>query len=108
MRRVANGEPDPTMRAIVHALYPVSARVRTLTWAIGSEFAEHDLIDIARDATSYFASVPAHRLFQKLCLFRRRVTVENCIPVREAAESVDEDLVGCGLPRPFLVAQGCG
>jgi IS30 family transposase len=40
------------MRAILHALYPVSARVHTLTWDNGSEFA---LIDIALDATSYFA-----------------------------------------------------
>lgn len=71
MRRVASSESDPPMRAIVHAFYPVSARVHTLTWANGSEFAEHDLIDIALDATSYFASVPAHRLFQKLYLFRR-------------------------------------
>jgi hypothetical protein len=55
MRRVANGESDPTMRAILHALYPVSARVHTLTWDNGSEFAEHALIDIALDATSYFA-----------------------------------------------------
>jgi IS30 family transposase len=55
MRRVANGESDPTMRAILHALYPVSARVHTLNWDIGCEFAEHALIDIALDATSYFA-----------------------------------------------------
>jgi IS30 family transposase len=55
MRRVANGESDPTMRAIVHAVYPVSARVHTLTWDNGGEFAEHALIDIALDATSYFA-----------------------------------------------------
>ena len=55
LRRVASGEADPTMRAILHALYPVCARVHTLTWDNGSEFAEHALIDIALDATSYFA-----------------------------------------------------
>jgi hypothetical protein len=38
------------MRAILPALYPVSARVHTLTWDNGSEFAEHALIDIALDA----------------------------------------------------------
>ena len=55
LRRVESGAADPTMRAIVHALYPVSTRVHTLTWDNGSEFAEHGLIDIALDATSYFA-----------------------------------------------------
>jgi IS30 family transposase len=55
IRRVANGESDSTMRAIVHALHPVRARVHTLTWDNGSEFAEHALIDIALAAKSYFA-----------------------------------------------------
>lgn len=55
LRRVESGAADPTMRAVVHALYPVCARVRTLTWDNGSEFAEHDLIDIALEAVSYFA-----------------------------------------------------
>jgi IS30 family transposase len=55
MRRVASGEATSTMRAILHALYPISPRVHTLTWDNGSEFAEHALIDIALDATSYFA-----------------------------------------------------
>ena len=55
LRRVENGSADATMRAIVHALYPVGARVHTLTWDNGSEFAEHALIDIALEATSYFA-----------------------------------------------------
>lgn len=55
LRRVANGEAESTMRAILHALYPVCARVHTLTWDNGSEFAEHALIDIALGAGSYFA-----------------------------------------------------
>lgn len=55
LRRVESGAADPTMRAILHALYPVCARVHTLTWDNGSEFAEHALIDIALDANSYFA-----------------------------------------------------
>jgi IS30 family transposase len=48
MRRVPSGEADTVMRAIVHALHP-------LTWDNGSEFAEHALVDIALSATSYFA-----------------------------------------------------
>jgi IS30 family transposase len=55
IRRVANGEANTVLHAIVHALYPVRARVRTLTWDNGSEFAEHALIDIALEAKSYFA-----------------------------------------------------
>ena len=43
------------MRAVVHAVYPVCARVHTLTWDNGSEFAEHDVIDIALEAVSDFA-----------------------------------------------------
>lgn len=55
LRRVASGGAEPTMQAILHALYPIGRRVHTLTWDNGSEFAEHALIDIALDATSYFA-----------------------------------------------------
>ena len=55
LRRVDSGEAEPTMRAILHALHPIGPRVHTLTWDNGSEFAEHALIDIALDATSYFA-----------------------------------------------------
>ncbi len=55
MRRVANGEAEPTMRAIVYALNHLEERVHTLAWDNGSEFAEHALIDIALDAKSYFA-----------------------------------------------------
>lgn len=55
LRRVASGEADPTLRAIVHALHPLRERVHTLTWDNGSEFAEHALIDLVLDARSYFA-----------------------------------------------------
>lgn len=55
IRKVANGEADTVMRAIVSTLHPLRARVHTLTWDNGSEFAEHALIDIALNATSYFA-----------------------------------------------------
>jgi len=55
IRRVANGEADPTRCAILNALNPIKARVHTLTWDNGSEFAEHALIDVALNATSYFA-----------------------------------------------------
>jgi IS30 family transposase len=43
------------MRAILSAMYPLHARVHTLTWDNGSEFAGHALIDIALKAKSYFA-----------------------------------------------------
>lgn len=55
MRRVPNGQADTVMRAIVHALHPLQARVHTLTWDNGSEFAEHALVDITLVAKSYFA-----------------------------------------------------
>ena len=55
VRRVPNGEAYTVMRAIAHALLPLQARVHTLTWDNGSEFAEHALIDIALGARSYFA-----------------------------------------------------
>ncbi len=55
LRRVDSGEKEPTLRAIVDALYPIKQRVHTLTWDNGSEFAGHAIIDIVLDATSYFA-----------------------------------------------------
>ena len=55
VRKVANGEADTGMRAVLSALYPLRARVHTLTWDNGSEFAKHELIDIALKAKSYFA-----------------------------------------------------
>lgn len=60
MRRVPNGEADTVMRAIVHALHPLEARVHTLTWDNGSEFAEHALVDIALHARSYFSPSRTH------------------------------------------------
>lgn len=54
MRRVPNGQADTVMRAIVHTRYSLWARVHTLTWDNGSEFAEHRLVDIALDAQSHF------------------------------------------------------
>lgn len=55
IRRVANGEANTVMRAVVAALHPLGRRVHTITWDNGSEFAEHELIDIALEAKSYFA-----------------------------------------------------
>ena len=55
MRLVPNGEADTVMRAIVHALHCLQARVHTLTWDNGSEFAQHALVDIVLAAKSYFA-----------------------------------------------------
>lgn len=39
-----------------HALHPLQARVHTLTWDDGSEFAEHALVDIALTAKSCFVA----------------------------------------------------
>jgi IS30 family transposase len=55
MRLVPNGEAATVARAIVLALYPVRARVHTLTWDNGSEFATHALVDMVLAAKSYFA-----------------------------------------------------
>lgn len=55
LRRVSSGHADPTLHAVVHALYPLRGRVHTLTWDNGSEFAQHALMDIVLDATSDFA-----------------------------------------------------
>ena len=55
IRRVPNGEAATGMCAIVHALHPLRARVHTLTWDNGSEFADHALVDITLAAKSYFA-----------------------------------------------------
>ena len=55
VRRIATGEADPTMRAVIHSLHPLAVRGHTITWDNGSEFAEHALIDIALGAKSYFA-----------------------------------------------------
>lgn len=53
--RVANGEAGTVMRAVIAALAPLAERVHTLTWDNGSEFAKHELIDLALEAKSYFA-----------------------------------------------------
>lgn len=55
VRRIATGEADPTMRAVIQSLHALAARVHTITWDNGSEFAQHALIDFALGAKSYFA-----------------------------------------------------
>ena len=55
MRSDANGEAGTVIYTPAHAWYPVHARVHTLAWASGSEFAEHTLVDIVLTAKSYFA-----------------------------------------------------
>lgn len=55
LRCVPDGRADTVARAIIHALHPLSPRVHTLTLDNGSEFAEHELVDIALTAKSYFA-----------------------------------------------------
>lgn len=55
LRRVHDGRADTVARAIIHALHPLRSHVHTLTLDNGSEFAEHELVDIALAAKSYFA-----------------------------------------------------
>jgi IS30 family transposase len=55
LRRVAEGTAATVARAVIHTLYPLGRRVHTVTWDNGSEFAEHELIDIAVGTRSYFA-----------------------------------------------------
>lgn len=55
MRRVTDGKTDTVMRAVIHALHPLRARVHPLTKDNGSEFAEHALIEIVLNTRSYFA-----------------------------------------------------
>ncbi len=55
LRRAADGTADTVAGAVIHALYPLRRRVHTVTWDNGSEFAEHELIDIAVETHSYFA-----------------------------------------------------
>src|SRR3546814_11777211 len=55
IRRVPNGEARTVARAVIHALHPLAARVHTVTWDNGREFAEHALIDVALPAKRYFA-----------------------------------------------------
>lgn len=55
LRKVADGTATAVAAAVLTVLHPVRARVHTLTWDNGSEFAEHRLMDVALDAASYFA-----------------------------------------------------
>ena len=98
LRRVASGGAEPTMRAIVHALYPIGRRVHTLTWDNGSEFAEHALIDIALDATSYFAE--PYSAWQRGCnenlngLLRQYLPkgCDLCVFTDEAIQNIEDKL----------------
>ncbi|MGB4860055.1 MAG: IS30 family transposase [Dokdonella sp.] len=55
LHAVADGTAHTALHAIVQALHPLRARVHTLTWDNGSEFAEHAIADQILKATSYFA-----------------------------------------------------
>lgn len=55
LRKVPDGTATTVAAAVLSVLHPVRACVHTLTWDNGSEFAEHRLVDVALDATSYFA-----------------------------------------------------
>jgi IS30 family transposase len=55
MRHVPNGKADTVMRAIVHAPHFLQTRVHKFICDNGSEFAEHALVDIEREARRCFA-----------------------------------------------------
>lgn len=55
LRKVPDGTATAVAEAVLGILHPVRARVHTLTWDNGSEFAEHRLMDIGLEAQSYFA-----------------------------------------------------
>jgi IS30 family transposase len=55
LRKVPDGTATAVAEAVLSVLHPVRARVHTLTWDNGSEFAEHRLMDIGLDAQSFFA-----------------------------------------------------
>ncbi len=55
IQRAPNGSARQATRAVLAALHALRARVRTLTYDNGSEFAEHELVDIVLEAQSYFA-----------------------------------------------------
>lgn len=55
LRKVPDGTATAVAEAVLRVLHPVRARVHTLTWDNGSEFAEHRLMDIGLEAKSYFA-----------------------------------------------------
>lgn len=55
LRKVLDGTATAVAEAVLGILHPVRARVHTLTWDNGSEFAEHRLMDIGLKAQSYFA-----------------------------------------------------
>jgi IS30 family transposase len=55
LRKVPDGTATAVAEAVLSILHPVRARVHTLTWDNGSEFAEHQLMDVGLEAKSYFA-----------------------------------------------------
>lgn len=55
LRKVANGTAALVAEAVLSVLHPVRARVHTLTWDNGSEFAKYPLMDAALETQSYFA-----------------------------------------------------
>jgi IS30 family transposase len=55
LRKVSDGSATAVAEAVLAILHPVRARVHTLTWDNGSEFAEHRIIDLGLGANSYFA-----------------------------------------------------
>lgn len=91
LRRVADGRADTVARAIVHALHPLRSRVHTLTLDNGSEFAEHELIDIALTAKSYFAE--SYSSWQRGCNENRNGLLRQYLPKGcDLANVTDEHL----------------
>ena len=55
MAKVSNKTADLVGAAIIEALNPLKARVKTLTYDNGKEFAGHSLVDQELNSTAYFA-----------------------------------------------------
>ena len=55
MAKVSNKTVDLVSQAIIKALTPFEARVKTLTYDNGKEFCAHALIEVALKSTGYFA-----------------------------------------------------
>lgn len=65
LRKVSDGTATAVAEAVLRILHPVRARVHTLTWDNGSEFAEHRLMDTGLEAQSDFA--PPYSSWQRGC-----------------------------------------
>lgn len=91
LRKVPDGTATAVAEAVLSVLHPVRARVHTLTWDNGSEFAEHRLIDIGLGANSYFAM--PYSSWQRGCNENLNGLVRQYIPKGcDISQFTDEDI----------------